>query len=85
MRKLPHNVDMSKLIDHFGFLPIEQKIGSSLFCVGNLDYVIGNCIYQIDDSCCTIVNSMARKSHQGQALRVLASSQPCSLSLAMLT
>jgi len=29
-------------------------------------------------------NSMERKRHQGQALRVLASSQPCSLSLSML-
>ena len=29
-------------------------------------------------------NSMARQSQQGQALRVLASSQPCSLSLSML-
>lgn len=32
----------------------------------------------------SIPSSMARQSQQGQALRVLASSQPCSLSLSML-
>lgn len=58
--------------------------GSSLFCVGKLNSVIGKGIYRIDDSCCVTVNSMERKSQQGQALRVLASSHPCSLSLSML-